>query len=120
MLYPELSNSLIGAFYEVYMELGPGLPEAPYHNALFMNLQKKGFDVQYQLPLPVFYKGEKVGEYFADLLLENQIIVEIKSVECFCKSHIAQTLNYLRLSKCRIGFLVNFKHHRMQFKRLVL
>ena len=120
MLYTNLSESLIRSFFEVHKALGPGLLENSYHNALFLNLRKKGFNTKYQFPLPVFYENDQVGDYFADLLLENKIIIEIKSVETFSKAHIAQLINYLRISKCRVGFLVNFQHSSCKFKRLVL
>ena len=120
MLYTNLSESLISSFYYVHNALGQGLLELPYHNALFIHLRKKGFNVKYNFPLPVFFECEQVGDYYADLLLENKIIVEIKSVETFSKAHISQVLNYLRISKCRIGFLVNFQHNSCKFRRLVL
>lgn len=76
--------------------------------------------MKYQFPLPVFFEGEQVGEYFADLIIDGKVILEIKSVECFSKAHIAQVLNYLHISKCRLGFLVNFMQPRCQYKRLLL
>ena len=120
MLYTNLSESLISSFYYVHKALGQGLLEAPYHNALFIYLRKMGFNVKYNYPLPVFFEGEQVGDYYEDLLLENKIFIEIKSVEAFSKVHISQVLNYLRISKCKVGFLVNFQHFSCKFKRLVL
>ena len=120
MLYTNLSESLISSFYYVHKVLGQGLLEAPYHNTLYIHLRKKGFDVKYNFPLPVFFEGEQVGDYYADVLLENKIVIEIKSVEAFSKAHVSQVLNYLHISKCRVGFLVNFQHCSCKFKRLVL
>ena len=120
MMYTELSCLIVDSFYEVHREIGPGLLEIPYHNALYLNLSRKGVDVKYEFPLPVFYKGDQVGEYFADLLINNKIIIEVKSVICFTGIHISQVLNYLHISKCRLGFLVNFLNPSLKFKRLVL
>ena len=115
MLYPELSNTLIGSFYEVHKAIGPGLLEASYHNALFLNLCKKGVNVKYQFPLPVFYEGDQVGEYFADLLVDSKIIIEVKSVKAFSRAHVSQVINYLHISKCRLGLLVNFSNPSVEF-----
>ena len=94
--------------------------EVPYHNALYLCLRKKGFNVKYQFPLPVYFQGDQVGEYFADLLLENKVIIEVKAVETLGNVHIGQVINYLHISKFRLGFLVNFQPSYFRYKRLVL
>ena len=120
MLHRELSEKIIKAFFEVHNGLGPGLLEKNYHNALFLKLTKNGINVKYQYPLNVYFEGEQVGEYYADLLVENKVIVEVKAVKGFTNEHRAQILNYLRISRCRLGFLVNFHPSRCMFERLVL
>ena len=120
MLYQELSKKIIGAFFEIHNALGPGLLEKNYHNSLFLKLKKYGFNVKYQYPLNVYFEGDQVGEYYADLLVENKIIIEVKAVTGFTNEHRAQILNYLHISKCRLGFLVNFYPTRCTFERLVL
>ena len=120
MVYHELSCLIVDSFYEVHREIGPGLLEVPYHNALYLNLCRKAVNVKYEFPLPVFYKGDQVGEYFADLLINNKIIIEVKSVSSFNSNHISQVFNYLYISKCKLGFLVNFQNPSLKFKRLVL
>ena len=120
MVYHELSCLIVDSFYEVHREIGPGLLEVPYHNALYLSLRKKGLNVKYEFPLPVFFKEDQVGEYFADLLVNGKIVIEVKSVSAFNSDHISQILNYLHISKCRLGFLVNFQNSSLRFKRLVL
>ena len=119
MLYQELSSSIIAAMYKVHRSLGSGLLETPYHNALFYEL-RKGFDVRYQVPYNVFYEDELVGEYYADLLIEGKIIIEVKSIAALTKAHTAQLINYLRISGCKLGFLVNFRNPVLEFKRYIL
>ncbi len=120
LLFEELSNKIVGAFFRVHNELGPGLLESCYHNALFYELKSLGLNVVYNAPLNVFYRGEQVGEFYADLAVEGKIIVEIKAVRVLSLSHEAQLLNYLHISKCRVGYWVNFQGARVVFKRFVV
>ena len=120
MLYQELSKKIISAFFQVSKELGPGLLELPYHNALYLCLEKMGLRVRYHYPLPVYFEGEQVGDYFADLLIEDKIIIEVKAVQGLSNAHMAQLFNYLRISKCKVGFLVNFHYSRCEFRRAVV
>ena len=120
MVYQELSVAILDAVYAVHRELGPGLLEQCYHNALFFELQASGLSAGYNVPFTVSYKGAVVGEYFADLVVEGKVILELKSVRAFCGEHVAQLLNYLRISGCRLGYLLNFQGTRVEFKRLVL
>ena len=119
MLYRELSSKVIGGMYRVHEMLGSGLLEAPYHNALFYELRKH-LRVSYKVPYAVLYEGEVVGEYFADLLVEGKIIIEVKSVSRLSREHSAQLINYLRISGCQIGILVNFRNTTLEFKRYIL
>jgi len=105
----EISYKIIGAAMELHKALGPGLLESVYENALAYDLRELGFDVQTQLPMPLVYKEVKqdVG-YRIDLLVEDKVIIEVKSVENLAPVHFAQTLTYLKLSDKRLALLINF------------
>ena len=120
MLYQDLSGKVIGCIIGVHGELGPGLLEAPYHNALFYELKAQGLHAAYNAAFPVFYKGYQVGDYFADLVVDSKIIVEVKAVRELTDIHRAQIINYLRLAGLRVGLLVNFQGTRVKWERLVL
>jgi GxxExxY protein len=120
MIYPELSQIIIDSAFKVSRELGPGLLERCYHNALYYELRSAGLTVEYGKPFTVIYHGEVVGEYFADLVVNGKVIIELKSVRVFTGEHTAQILNYLHISGCRLGYLLNFQHSRFEFKRYVL
>ena len=120
MLYESLTGKIIGCMYKVHGVLGCGLVEQPYHKALFLELQKQSFKVDYEYPFIIEYDGERVGEYFADLVVEDKIIIEVKAVSVLTKEHYAQILNYLHLSHCKIGFLVNFRKASLEYKRFIL
>ena len=120
MVYHKLSVNILDAVFAVHRELGPGLLEQCYHNALFYELKGLGLSVGYNAPFTVAYKGNVVGEYFADLVVNEKIILELKSVKVLGNGHVAQLLNYLHISGCKLGYLLNFQNPRMEFKRLVL
>jgi GxxExxY protein len=120
MLYPELSETVFDAVYEVHRELGPGLLELPYRNALYYALRERGCVVEMERPYVVSFHREVVGEYFADLVVERKVIIELKAVQRLGVDHEAQLMNYLRLSGCQLGFLFNLGRMKVQFKRMVL
>ncbi|HET9916402.1 MAG TPA: GxxExxY protein [Candidatus Binatia bacterium] len=104
-----LSNKVIGCAIEVHRELGPGLLESAYEQCLAAELSRSGIPFQVQVDLPVIYKGTRLDcGYRIDLLVDNQLIVELKSVEQLLKIHEAQILTYMRLTKVHIGLLINF------------
>ena len=104
-----ITEKIIGAAIEVHKELGPGLLESAYETCLIFELAERGFDVEQQKPLPVVYKGKRLDAgYRLDLMVEEQVIVEIKAVEELAPIHQAQLLSYLKLSGCKIGLLINF------------
>lgn len=105
----EISYKVIGIALEVHKNLGPGLLEATYENALAYDLRQAGFEVKQQLPMPFLYKEVKmeVG-YRLDLVVNNKVVIEIKSLESLAPVHYAQTLTYLKLSKLKLGLLINF------------
>ena len=118
----QISGAIINAAMKVHTALGPGLLESAYEACLIYELRKHGFDVKAQLPLPVFYEGVKIDVgYRIDILVENAVIVELKTVERLLPVHQAQLLSYLKLSGKRAGLLINFhvSHLRDGIKRLI-
>ncbi len=107
-LYKELTSEIIKRFYVVYNVLGFGFLEKVYEKALKYELEKAGFHVERQKPINVYYETELVGEYFADLLVENKVIIELKASEAICEEHENQLINYLKATDVEIGLLLNF------------
>ena len=105
----DISNKLIGIAIELHRKLGPGLLESAYENALAYDLRESGLNVKQQYPMPFIYKEVKLDiGYRLDLLINNKVIIEIKSVETLAPIHYAQLLTYLKLSDLRLGLLINF------------
>lgn len=105
----ELSSKIIGASIEVHKQLGPGLLESTYEVCLGHELKSMGLEVKQQIPLPVIYKDIKLNAgYRIDMIVENKIIVEIKSVDALAPIHTAQILTYLKLKDLKLGLLINF------------
>jgi len=115
----ELSEKIIGAAFEVSNILGVGFLEKVYENALNVELKLRGVQAQQQAPLEVYYKDELVGDYFADILVEDEIIIELKTVKEFDDIHIAQCLNYLKITGLKLCLLINFSKPRVDIKRIV-
>lgn len=115
----EITEKIIGASYEVMNSLGSGFLEKVYENALKVELQLQSMSVESQKKLDVFYKNHVVGEYFADLFVENEVVVELKSVNKVIEIHEAQLLNYLVATKKRVGLLINFGKPRVEIKRII-
>ncbi len=105
----DISYLIRGAIFKVYNELGPGLLESVYEAVLLFELRKQGLDVKSQVALPVYYEGNKLEIGFRlDLLVNEKVIIEIKSVETLAKVHHKQVLTYLKISELKLGILVNF------------
>ena len=105
----ELSNIILGCAIEVHKQLGPGLLESAYRECLNYELIKAGLDVQKEKPLPIIYKEIKLDHgYRIDLLVNNKVVIEIKTVETFTDVHTAQVLTYLKLGNYKLGLLLNF------------
>jgi GxxExxY protein len=117
-----LTEKIIGCGIEVHRELGPGLLEATYEEALCVEMASAGLRFARQVPFPIQYKGRTVGEYRLDLLVEDLVIIEIKSVERFDRVFEAQVLAYLKASGKRVGLLMNFNSRLLHegIKRFVL
>ncbi|MFY2764617.1 GxxExxY protein [Arenimonas sp. MALMAid1274] len=114
-----LSDAVIGAFFDVYNELGPGFLESVYENSMAIALREAGLAVVQQAGIQVRYRGRVVGEYRADLLVEGRMMVEIKAASTLAPGHDAQLINYLKASGLVVGLLLNFGP-RPQFKRRIL
>jgi GxxExxY protein len=108
LLHEELTDVIIKTFYEVYNELGYGFLERVYQNSLYLELKSKGLRVEAQKKIEVYYKGIEVGQYYADLIVEDLIILELKAADCIIKEFENQILNYLRGTNCEVGLLLNF------------
>ena len=109
-----------GAIFEVNRVLGAGFLEKVYERALLTELRNRGLNAEGQFPIKVMYKGVEVGDYYADIVIEGQVILEIKAVDCLQKIHEAQLLNYLKATGFKIGLLVNFTNPKAEIKRFVL
>ena len=116
----KLTYAINGAVFEVNRVLGCGFLEKVYENALLTELRSLGLKAESQVPIKVYYKNEVVGEYTADILVEEKVILELKTVEKLEKIHEAQLLNYLKATGIHVGLLVNFKHTKAEIKRMVL
>jgi GxxExxY protein len=107
-LHKELTSQVINAFYKVYNSLGYGFLEKVYENAMRIELLKMGVSVEQQKNIKVYYESEMVGDYFADLMVNELVIVELKAAENICEEHEAQLLNYLKATDIEVGLLLNF------------
>lgn len=108
LLHQELTEAIIKTFYEVYNELGYGFLERVYQNSMYLELKNKGLYVEAQRKIKVYYKGIEVGEYYADLIVEDLIILELKAANCIVIEFENQILNYLKGTSCEVGLLLNF------------
>jgi GxxExxY protein len=116
--HSELTDTIIGLFYDVYNELGHGFLESTYAEAMVVVLEAAGLRVVREAPVPVWFRGRKIGQYFADLLVERTVILELKAGRNLEKAHEAQLLHYLRATDIELGLLLNFGI-RPQFRRLL-
>lgn len=118
----ELSNITIGAAIEVHRRLGPALLESAYRQCLYFELVEMGVSVEEEKPMPIIYKEVKLDHgYRMDLVLDNKLVLEIKTVECLTDVHMAQLLTYLRLGEYKLGLLINFHVNLLKkgIKRLI-
>ncbi|MCX6257761.1 MAG: GxxExxY protein [Bacteroidia bacterium] len=118
LLHKELSNKIIKCFYTVYNTLGFGFLEKVYENALIIELVKNGLKAEKQKPIKVLYDSQIVGEYFADVIVEDSIILELKAAEFVIEEHELQLINYLKATEKEIGLLLNFGK-TPEFKRKI-
>lgn len=123
MIREEIFKKILDCSFKVHNALGPGLLESAYEECLYYELSGQGFNVEKQKPMPLIYEKVKLDVgYRVDLLVEDTIVVEIKSVDSLCDIHMAQILTYLKLSECKLGLLVNFNVYHLKdgIKRVIL
>lgn len=118
LLYEELTETIIQACYEVSNELGAGFLESVYEKALLIALKQRGLKAQSQYPINVKYHGEDVGQFYADIFVEEKVILELKAVDVLAPEHQAQGINYLRATGVEVGLLINFGNPKITIKRL--
>ncbi|HEX4845821.1 MAG TPA: GxxExxY protein [Geothrix sp.] len=116
----DLTERILGCAFRVHAVLGCGFLEKVYENALLHELRKSGLAAESQRPIQVHYDGVLVGDYFADILVEGRVILELKAAKSFEGIHIAQTLNYLKASDLRTALLLNFGTRSLEIKRFLL
>ena len=120
ILYKELSYKIVGLAIQVHTELGYGFLEKVYENALMISFGENGIKAEQQLPIKVYFHEQIVGEYIADILIEDIVILELKAQDRIVEIHKAQTLNYLKAANSKLAILLNFGKHKLEYERLVL
>ena len=116
----QISEQIIGCAYQVSKVLGCGFLEKVYENALAIEMRRKGLNAKQQYPMEVLYDGEIVGEYVADVLVDERVLVELKTVKAFDDIHVARCLNYLKATGLHLCLLINFGKPKAEVKRLVM
>lgn len=118
LLHKSITDTILKVYYEVYNELGHGFLEKVYQNAMYFELKSLEYKVEAQKQIKVYFKKQLVGEYYSDLLVEDKVIVELKSTELLMNAHVAQIMNYLKATPIEVGILLNFGE-QPEFKRLI-
>lgn len=118
LLHSEITGTVLEYFFKVYNTLGYGFLEKVYERALIIELQKAGLHCASQQPIKVFYEGDEVGEYYADIIVENCVIVELKAAEALREEHEYQLINYLKATEIEVGLLLNFGK-KPQYRRKI-
>ena len=118
LLHQQITDSILKVYYDVYNQLGYGFLEKVYQNAMYFELKNKGYKVEAQKPIKVYLRNQLIGEYYADLLVEDKVIIELKACEVLMNVHIAQLMNYLKATEIEIGLLLNFGEDA-EFKRII-
>lgn len=120
MLHEETTQAIIGSAFEVYNELGYGFLEKVYQRAMKVELDRRGIPSELEAPIKVHFKSHVVGDYFADLFVDEKVIVELKVSKEYRSSDESQLLNELKATGIRVGLLINFGRQKVEFKRLVM
>lgn len=118
MKHQEITSKIIKAYYLVYNQLGYGFLEKVYENALMIELQKMNLQCCKQHPIDVYYDEQLIGKYYANIIVNDFIIIELKAQKCLCPEHEAQLINYLKATKIEVGLLLNFGL-KAEFKRKI-
>jgi GxxExxY protein len=116
--YQQLTERIIGVFYEVYNEIGYGFLESVYEKCFVVALRQNGIATEQQVPIPFYFRGAPLADFSADLLAERKVLIEIKTCKALERAHEAQLLNYLRATEIEVGLLLNFGE-RPQVRRLI-
>lgn len=116
--HSDLTEKIIGTFYEVYNELGFGFLESVYENSLAIALREQGLEIHQQIAVPVWFRGKQVGDFDADILVNRLVFLELKAVRAIDPAHVAQLMNYLKATDIEVGLLLNFGP-KPEFKRIV-
>lgn len=114
----ELTEKILAACFEVINELGAGFLESVYEKALMISLRDKGLKVASQVSIPVHFRGQIVGDFFADIIVESTILLELKAVKNLAPEHLAQVINYLKGTGLETALLVNFGNKKLEYRRL--
>lgn len=117
MQHRDLTQTIIGICYSVANELGHGFLESVYENALMIALEERGLTVAQQAQLKVYYRDREIGQFYADIVVEDCVIIELKAVKALSQEHSAQLINYLKATGYDVGLLVNFGQSRLEVKR---
>ena len=120
LIFGDEVRQIVGSAFEVLNTLGHGLLEKPYENALCVEFKLRNIPFAQQPRINVVYKGVKVGDYIPDLIAYNSIVVDTKTIEQITDIERGQILNYLKITGCKVGLILNFKHPRLEWERLVL
>ncbi|HRR51615.1 MAG TPA: GxxExxY protein [Bacteroidales bacterium] len=120
MKYESITEQILGCAFEVINELGSGFLESVYEKAMVIVLKEKGLSVVNQFPINVYFRNKVIGEFYADLLVENKVIVELKAVKTILPEHKAQVINYLKGTGIEVGLLINFGNQKLEYNRLYL
>ena len=118
-LYKPESQQVVGCAMEVLNQLGHGFHEKPYENALVIEFQSRGIPFQQQRLFEINYKGRKIGEYIPDLIVFDSIVVDTKVIEKITDREIGQMMNYLKITGLRLGYILNFKNPKLEWRRVV-
>ncbi len=119
IIYKELSFQIVGLAMEVHSKLGPGFLEKVNENALMLMFKKSGINAKAQVPIKVTFETEIIGNYIADILVDDKIILELKSVVSIADAHKAQALNYLKATGLRLAIILNFGSDKLEYYRVV-
>jgi len=118
LLYEDLTSQIMKACFEVINELGAGFLESVYHNALLFTIRQNGLKAESQVPTQVMFRGLVVGQFIADILVEDKVLIELKAVTTLLPEHQAQVINYLKATGIEVGLLVNFGNPKLEYRRL--
>jgi GxxExxY protein len=117
MIHEELTERILKACFDVSNELGCGFLESVYQKALLIALVEDGLKAQSQIPLKVMFRGQIVGEFYPDIVVEDTVLLELKAVKALVPEHLAQVMNYLKATGIQVGFLINFGTPKLEYRR---